>query len=316
MKTKIQLLLSAAFLFLCFQSASFSVSGEIIHVDLKKSKRVTPVEYGFHYEEIGMIGEGALHAELVRNRGFEEATPPKGLSVKNGLYEVDNPRGNNKQVFHVDPLIGWITTPLAYSPVRIEWTLRQPLNEKNPHSMLVTVTPDFKPGQENVAIHNTGFFGMNFKKGGTYKLSFYVKSNRYEGNLTFRLSDENGAGVSDAITFPASGKEWTKHTAVLTAYRDVKRGMLSVFPNETGIFQLDMISLFPSDTWDNGRSIFRTDIMQNLKEYSPDFIRFPGGCIVHGVNEETMYHWKETIGDIAQRPGAWSKWAPYYRSDG
>jgi alpha-L-arabinofuranosidase len=29
-----------------------------------------------------------------------------------------------------------------------------------------------------------------------------------------------------------------------------------------------------------------------------------------------MYHWKETIGDIAKRPGAWSKWAPNYRTDG
>jgi alpha-L-arabinofuranosidase len=29
-----------------------------------------------------------------------------------------------------------------------------------------------------------------------------------------------------------------------------------------------------------------------------------------------MYHWKETIGDIARRPGAWSKWPPNYRSDG
>ena len=56
--------------------------------------------------------------------------------------------------------------------------------------------------------------------------------------------------------------------------------------------------------------------MQNLKEYAPDFIRFPGGCIVHGVNEATMYHWKKTIGPIENRPGQWSKWAPYYRTDG
>lgn len=289
---------------------------ETIRVDLNKSKKVTPVEYGFHYEEIGMIGEGALHAELIRNRGFEEATPPRGVSVRNGLYEVDNPTGNNKKVFHVDPLIGWIATPLAYSPIKIERTLRDPLNEKNPHSMAVNITNDFKSGQENVAIHNRGYYGMYFKKGNTYNLSFYVKSNRYKGNLNFQLSDENGTRVSDVITFPASGREWTKHTAVLTANKDIERGMLSILPDESGMFQLDMISLFPSDTWDNGRSIFRTDIMQNLKDYSPDFIRFPGGCIVHGTNEETMYHWKETIGDIAQRPGAWSKWAPYYRTDG
>ena len=79
--------------------------------------------------------------------------------------------------------------------------------------------------------------------------------------------------------------------------------MLAIQPLGKGQFQLDVVSLFPSDTWDNGKSVFRADIMQNLKEYAPDFIRFPGGCIVHGVNEATMYHWKKTIGPIENRPG-------------
>ena len=61
---------------------------------------------------------------------------------------------------------------------------------------------------------------------------------------------------------------------------------------------MDVVSLFPSDTWNDGKSVFRKDIVQNLKEFSPSFIRFPGGCIVHGVNEETMYHWKKTLGPI------------------
>ena len=29
-----------------------------------------------------------------------------------------------------------------------------------------------------------------------------------------------------------------------------------------------------------------------------------------------MYHWKKTLGPIENRPGQWSKWAPYYRTDG
>ena len=69
-------------------------------IDGSVSPEVTPVEYGFHYEEIGMLGEGALHAELVRNRSFEEATPPADLSVRNGLYQdVPAPRGKNKKVY-------------------------------------------------------------------------------------------------------------------------------------------------------------------------------------------------------------------------
>ncbi len=298
-------------------SFSGTASDIVIKADTKKAKKVKPIEYGFHYEEIGMIGEGGLHAELIRNRGFEEATPPKGLAVKDGLYQdVVNPTGNNKKVFHVDPLIGWTASPASYSPIRIERTLQNPMNENNPHSMLVTITEDITDYKGKAAVYNTGFYGMNFRKGIACHLSFYVKSNGYAGTLSYYLTDENGKPISEAGVVENPGKEWTRYEVTLVPKVDVERGMLSMVPSEAGRFQLDMVSLFPSDTWDNGKSIFRKDIMQNLKEYAPDFIRFPGGCIVHGVNEETMYHWKETIGDIAQRPGAWSKWAPYYRSDG
>ena len=121
-------------------------SDELVRINLNKSKKVSPVQYGFHYEEIGMLGEGGLHAELIRNRGFEEANMPRGLAVKDGLYNAVNPTGNNKQVYHVSPLIGWTTTPVAYSPVKIERTKRNPLNDRNPHSMLVNITDDFVPG--------------------------------------------------------------------------------------------------------------------------------------------------------------------------
>jgi alpha-L-arabinofuranosidase len=291
-------------------------SDEIIQIDLNKSKVVTPVKYGFHYEEIGMIGEGGLYAELVRNRSFEEANPPKGISVKNGLYETVNPKGNNKAVFQISPLIGWTTTPIAYSPIKISRTLRNPLNANNLHSMMVNITEDFTKYSGKAGIHNVGFYGMNFKKGNYYKLSFYVRSNGYNGRIKFQLSDINGQKVSDQVFFFVFERNWTKFSATLKSYKNIERGMLSIIPEKPGKFQLDMVSLFPSDTWDNGKSIFRKDIMKNLVEYHPDFIRFPGGCIVHGINEETMYHWKETIGDITERPGSWSKWAPYYRTDG
>ena len=68
-------------------SSSPSSSDGTLYINKSKTHKVAPVKYGFHYEEIGMMGEGALHAELIRNRSFEEATPPAGLSVKNGLYE-------------------------------------------------------------------------------------------------------------------------------------------------------------------------------------------------------------------------------------
>ena len=155
----------------------------ILYIDREEAKVVSPVKYGFHYEEIGMMGEGALHAELVRNRSFEEFTPPAGLAVKDGLYQdVPAPKGKNKKVYHVDPLIGWTTLPLSYSPVRMEVTEKNPLNEYNRYSLAVNVTEDIA-GYDDAAILNRGYFGMNFEEGVEYRLSFFVRNIDNTGSL-------------------------------------------------------------------------------------------------------------------------------------
>ena len=79
------------------------------------------------------------------------------------------------------------------------------------------------------------------------------------------LVDEQGKPVSTQLVLDVKGNEWTKLTGTLKHDKDVKRGMLAIQPLGKGQFQLDVVSLFPSDTWDNGKSVFRADIMQNLK---------------------------------------------------
>ena len=288
-----------------------------LYINKSKTRKVSPVKYGFHYEEIGMMGEGALHAELVRNRSFEEATPPAGLSVKNGIYEnVPAPRSNEKKkVFQVDPLIGWTTYPLSYTPVFISRTDENPMSAENKYSMLVNVTEDIT-SYPDALILNRGYYGMNLRTDTSYRLSLFLKNKSYSAPLRVFLVDELGRQVSNVIELNVEKRDWTKYTGELKPRKNIQRGMLAIQPMSKGQFQVDVVSLFPSDTWNEGKSIFRKDIVRNLKEFSPDFIRFPGGCIVHGVNEETMYHWKKTIGPIENRPGQWSKWAPYYRTDG
>lgn len=288
-----------------------------INVTLNHGKKVTPVKYGFHYEEIGMIGDGGLNAEMIRNRGLEEAMRPKGLAIMDGQYlNVPDPKPvRNKYVPEIDPLIGWISLPASSNNLRLTRTLENPLNEENPHSLFVRILKNDN-NTEKGTVYNEGYYGMSFVSGSTYKLSFYWYNKNLDGKLTFALADAHGSPVSKKKEFVSQHTGWTKYELELTADKNEPRGMLYISPEGKGSFQLDMVSMMPNDTWDNGKSIFRKDIMKNLVEYSPDFIRFPGGCIVHGVNIETMYHWKETIGDPAKRPGEWSKWEPYYRTDG
>ncbi len=305
--------LSAALL---LSSAVCANATDKVSVNTKKAKKVSRVEYGWHYEEIGMIGDGGLYAELVRNRNFEEANLPEGLEIKDGIYQdMPNPQQPIKQIYQIDPLVGWLTMPLTNSPIRVKRTGRNPLNENNGHSMLISVLNDTDPDGD-AAIVNVGYYGMAFKKGVGYRLSLYALADNYDGKLVVSLADKTGKPCSKAVTIDLKHGAWQKYNVVLTADTSLSDGMLRIVPTKKGELQLDMVSMFPTDTYDGGKSVFRADIVENLKAYHPDFLRFPGGCNIHGVNEETMNHWKKTIGDIANRPGQWGKWEPHYRSDG
>ena len=295
--------------------SAFSQTESLV-IDFEKAKPVSPVVYGWHYEEIGMIGEGGLYAEMVRNRGLEEANPPRDLEVKEGKYlNVPNPDGPNKKVYEMDPLTGWEKLQVNHPGIELNRTAQNPLNAKNPHSLLVDVKP-LPSGGSFPGLVNTGFFGMYFQRGAEYRLSLHIRAEAAPGAVQVMLADSAGNRLSDVLELTGIGTSWKRYSTTFRADGTTGNGRLLFQPTEAGSFQLDMVSLFPGNTWDNGKSVFRADIMQNLLDYAPEFIRFPGGCLVHGVNEETMYHWKETIGDITARPGAWSKWKPNYRTDG
>ena len=48
---------------------------------------------------------------------------------------------------------------------------------------------------------------------------------------------------------------------------------------------------------------WRKEAGEALAALKPKFMRFPGGCIVHGHDFKSMYHWKETVGPVSERKG-------------
>ena len=319
MRLSFKLIGAYFFLFLTLSLSSFGQSmsvRNIIKIDFANSKKVTPIKYGWHYEEIGMIGEGGLYAEMVRNRAFEEANMPRGMVVKDGVYANVPNEGENerKKVYEIDPLIGWEKFPAESTEISLARVASNPLNEQNPHSLQIT-----KMGEtigKRLGVVNKGFFGMNIDEGKLYKLSFYARAAQFDGSVRVVLCDRDGNDISNSFETGDLTDAWKKYSFVFEADSSTKSGMLFFEPTAGGKVFLDVVSLFPGDTWDDGKSVFRADIMRNLIDYRPDFLRFPGGCLVHGVNVGTMYHWKETVGDIAKRPGGWTKWSPNYRTEG
>ena len=71
----------------------------------------------------------------------------------------------------------------------------------------------------------------------------------------------------------------------------------------------------PQDTY-KGHGL-RKDLAQALADLQPKFMRFPGGCVVHGGGDGfwDTYRWKTTIGPKEQRKGIKNTWG-YHQSMG
>ena len=87
--------------------------------------------------------------------------------------------------------------------------------------------------------------------------------------------------------------------AKLTVKFDGKKDY-AISTNLIGVFFEDINSSHEIFTVKNG---WREDMVKALADLKPKFMRFPGGCIVHGRDFKSMYHWKETVGPHGTRKG-------------
>lgn len=101
-------------------------------------------------------------------------------------------------MFQADPLIGWTTYPLSYTPVFISRTDENPMSGENKYSMLVNVTEDIA-NHPDALILNRGYYGMNLKTDTSYRLSLFLKNRNYSAPLRVFLVDEWGQRVSNVI---------------------------------------------------------------------------------------------------------------------
>ena len=102
--------------------------------------------------------------------------------------------------------------------------------------------------------------------------------------------------------------DWKSQKVSLTPSKTVEKAHLHLSFEGNGTVDLDMISLFPQDTWKNRPGGLRKDIVTLLEELNPGFLRFPGGCIVEGRTLENRYQWKKTIGPVADRTAMINRW--------
>jgi alpha-L-arabinofuranosidase len=244
---------------------------------------VSPTMWGIFFEDINLGADGGLYAELVKNRSFEFASPLMGWKINSkkdimyGFY------------FGSDLLVVNRAEKAANNPRFLRFNLHHQLTD-------------------SFGITNEGFRGMGIKKNMQYAFSVLY---RKRGNATMHIElvSSNGNLIGKALLSPPpTDSNWQKTAVSFTATATDPKARLQIWLEGDGSLDLDMVSLFPADTWKGRKAGLRADLVQMLADMQPGFIRFPGGCIVEGRDLLQRYQWKQTIGPLEERKLLINRW--------
>jgi alpha-L-arabinofuranosidase len=275
-----------ALLSIMLTSFSFAQTKKILSIKANQPVAdIQPTMWGIFFEDINLGADGGIYAELVKNRSFEFFKPLMGWSIKQPLREKDP--------------IAALTSPLLI-------VNRKEANSTNPRFIRVTVDHVDKG---NLGLTNEGFRGMGIKKDLRYDFSVMYHQAATGVKLHVELVDSTGKFLGGTtITPDETGDAWHKIAASFTANETVLKAKMNLWFEGNGVIDLDMISLFPSDTWKNRPGGMRADMIQKLADLKPGFIRFPGGCIVEGFDLSQRYQWKKTLGPVEERQLIINRW--------
>ena len=155
---------------------------------------------------------------------------------------------------------------------------------------------------------NAGYYGMAIDNGKNYNFSTYLKCDgSYSGIIKVNLHDSNG-NIIATNNIENIANDWQKYELQLTPNVSAEKAYLSVLFNESGTVYADMISLFPEETFRNRINGLRKDLAETIADLNPSFVRFPGGCVVHGGGLDNAYRWKKSVGNVEERTPNWNLW--------
>lgn len=263
---------------LLFSSMYGNAQKATLEVDASKTiTKIQPTMFGLFFEDINFAADGGLYAEMIKNRSFE--------------FEK--------------PLMGWEQPNSDRSSMNKESGIALPikLSKDNTNFCRVEINND-----KGYALINEGFRGMGVKKDAKYNLSLKASNPNGEiKKIIFQLVDKDKKVIGETSIIPNS-VQWANYTAQIVGTQTEAKAKLKITFEGKGTIDLDMISLFPEDTWKNRKNGLRKDLVQLLYDVKPGFLRFPGGCIVEGRTLSDRYQWKKSVGNVEDRKTMMNRW--------
>ena len=290
MKKIIALLLASVIAFSFTGAASSGKTDTALNVSSDNiAYEISDSLYGLFIEDISYACDGGLVSNLINNNSFEY--PFDSLyawNIESENYFVSDEGGinsKNEQYLSVSVNGGAKIQNIGYPELYDYKTYDY--NEKK------ATTPD-----------------MGFKKGEEYAFSAYFKNVDFKGAIVASL---DARGNSQKYRFDIDNcNEWTKIDLVLTADATAD-GAFLLTAEGSGTFCMDFVSLVPVNSYGYDSEQWkyvslRSDLYEALKQLSPSFIRFPGGCLAEGDSLENLFSWKNTIGPLEEREQTYNLW--------
>ena len=245
-------------------------------MNIQTSKIGAPIQktmYGLFFEDINYAADGGLYGELVKNRSFE----------------------------FPQHFMGWET----FGNVDLK---KDGPFKKCPHYVELS---DPGHSERRTGLQNEGFFGIGVLKGEEYRFSVWAKAPKGNAKIRIQLIDQNT--MSDHQEFATANLDitsdnWKKYEVILKSPKTDNKSNLRIYLDGANSVDLEHISLFPVNTFKGRQNGMRRDLGQALADEHPGVLRFPGGCIVEGVDLATRYQWKNTIGPVENRPLNENRW--------
>jgi len=239
----------------------------------KIENAISSTLYGQFTEFMFQDIKGGLYAELIRDRGFDEA--PNALGLPRYWERDPDDRDDDSNM-----KFSWDADAYSFPP-----SYEKTLSPR--HSLRVDIARE--DGQRR-GIHQ-GWIPI--QKGSAYHGSFWLKTLDYAGTMTIALeADETGGErYAEAVITNVSG-DWKQYRFTLVPVKPDPLAKIAILFNGHGRLWLDQVSLMPGDA-EGG---VRHDVEQKVASLHPAFIRWPGGNVAQD------YHWQWGIGPRDQRP--------------
>ena len=245
----------------------------------KERKAISNELIGIFFEDISYGADGGLYGELIQNRDFEYSAADRGGWHSLTAWELKG-EGSN-----------------------ITIGTERPIHANNCHYATLSTSAI------GATLENGGYDGIALKAGDLYDLSLMArKASGKSSKLLISLVSEEGETLASK-SIAVGSAEWKTLKATFKATKDAPKARLVIAPQTTGAVDLDMVSLFPRNTFKNRKNGLRADLAQVIADMKPKFVRFPGGCAAHGDGLDNMYLWKRSIGKLEERqhmPNIWN----------